>query len=80
MMGLWVLFGLVGVLFPRKMVDFWMGYAVEDGEDVEIKPWVYTVARIEGVVIVLWALRRRRRRRRQAATPGGTATSSVDAA
>ena len=51
--------GLIELLVPRQMVDFWMKLAAADG-DVELKPWVYTVARIEGALIVLWALRRSR--------------------
>jgi hypothetical protein len=51
--------GLLEILVPRQLVDFWMGLAAVDDE-VELRPWVYTVARAEGVVLVLWALRRRR--------------------
>ncbi|QIO21768.1 hypothetical protein [Haloarcula sp. JP-L23] len=51
--------GLLELAAPRKMVDFWMDLAAEDG-DVELKPWVYSVARIEGAVIVLWVLLRGR--------------------
>jgi len=47
--------GLLELAAPRKMVDFWMDLAVED--DVELKPWVYTVARLEGLLIVLWVLK-----------------------
>lgn len=49
--------GLVELLAPRRLVDFWMGVATEDGE---LRPWVYTVARVEGVLLVLWALTRGR--------------------
>jgi len=47
--------GFVEALFPRQVVDFWMRVAAEES-DVTLKPWVYTVARIEGVCIVLWLL------------------------
>ncbi|WP_144903051.1 hypothetical protein [Halobellus captivus] len=47
--------GVIELLAPRKLVDFWMGLAA-DG-DYELKPWVYTAARLEGVVLVLWALK-----------------------
>lgn len=53
--------GVAELLWPRQLVDFWMGLAVEDSE-VELRPWVYTAARIEGSMLVLWALRRGRRR------------------
>ena len=48
------------VLVPRRLVDFWMNLAAEN--DVELRPWVYTIARLEGVVILLWLLSRRRGR------------------
>jgi hypothetical protein len=49
-------FGLAELLAPRHLVDFWMNLAsVED--DVELRSWVYTAARIEGVLLLLWALR-----------------------
>lgn len=48
------------VLVPRQLVDFWMNLAAEN--DVELRPWVYTIARVEGVVILLWLLSRRRGR------------------
>jgi hypothetical protein len=51
--------GLLELLRPRSVVDFWMGLATES-DDVSLRSWVYTAARIEGVVLVLWALRRSR--------------------
>lgn len=54
-------FGLAEMLLPRPFVDFWMRLAVTDDSDVELRPWVYTTARIEGLVILLWAERRGRR-------------------
>ena len=58
--------GALEVLVPRRVVDFWFAIATverEDG-DVELADWVYTVARIEGVVILAWLFDRRRRRAR----------------
>jgi hypothetical protein len=52
--------GLVELLRPRETVDFWMTLAVEDPDAVELRPWVYTVARVEGALLLLWALRGRR--------------------
>jgi len=49
-------FGLAELLAPRRLVDFWMGLATAD-DDVELRPWVYTAARIEGVFLLLWAVR-----------------------
>ncbi|WP_251343470.1 hypothetical protein [Haloplanus halophilus] len=49
--------GVAETLRPRQVVDFWMNLATED--EVTLRPWVYTAARIEGLFLVLWALRRR---------------------
>lgn len=51
--------GVLELLRPRRVVDFWMNLAVDD-DDVSLRPWVYTAARIEGLFLVLWALRRSR--------------------
>jgi hypothetical protein len=64
-MVLRVLLLVLGVLetaAPKRVVDFWMNLAAVDDE-VELRPWVYTAARIEGVVILLWTLNRYRRDR-----------------
>ena len=53
---LFVALGVLELLFPRRVVDFWMDLAVTPESDVELRPWVYTAARIEGLAIVLWAL------------------------
>ncbi|WP_049985698.1 hypothetical protein [Halobellus rufus] len=47
--------GVLEVAFTRPFVDYWMDLAAVD-DDVELHSWVYTVARIEGFVFVLWAL------------------------
>lgn len=49
-------FGIVEALLPKRTVDFWMGVAAADDQEIELRPWVYTVARIEGIVIVSWVL------------------------
>ncbi|WP_435184638.1 hypothetical protein [Halobellus sp. EA9] len=51
-------FGLAELLAPRRVVDFWMALATDD--DGELRSWIYTAARIEGVLLVLWALTRGR--------------------
>ncbi|MFC7137936.1 hypothetical protein ACFQRB_18785 [Halobaculum litoreum] len=55
--------GVWEALKPRQMVDFWMGIAAKGDQDVELRSWVYTLARLEGVVIVAWTLSRSLRRR-----------------
>jgi hypothetical protein len=51
-----LLLGLAELLRPRRVVDFWMNLAT-DG-DGSPRRWVYTAARIEGLLLVLWAVRR----------------------
>jgi len=50
--------GTLEALRPRRFVDFWLNLATEG--DATPRRWVYTAARIEGVLLVLWALRRGR--------------------
>lgn len=54
------LLGLLEVALPKPLVDFWMNLATEDDDDVELRPWVYTAARIEGALILLYVLWRRK--------------------
>ena len=49
--------GLFELLAPKQLVDFWFALAVTDESDAELRPWVYTAARVEGVALVWWALR-----------------------
>lgn len=51
---------LAELLWPRRIVDFWMDLAAAGGEDVELRPWVYTAARLEGVLLLLWVVARSR--------------------
>lgn len=55
------LLGLVELLWPRRTVDFWMDLATANDEVVALRPWVYTAARVEGVLILAWVLAARRR-------------------
>ncbi|MFC6824090.1 hypothetical protein [Halopelagius fulvigenes] len=48
--------GIAELVAPRRVVDFLMGLATEEGSDVELRQWVYTAARVEGAVILLWVL------------------------
>lgn len=67
---LFVLLGLVELLFPKRVVDAATRLAYETPDDVEVRPWLYTAARVEGVVFLLLALWRFSRCR------GGDATES----
>ncbi|MGB9987889.1 hypothetical protein [Salarchaeum japonicum] len=55
--------GVLELVVPRQFVDFWMELAAKDGRTVELESWVYVAARLEGVVLVAWALAGLRKRR-----------------
>ena len=48
-------FGIVELLFPRKVVDYMMDVSTTAETTYELKPWVYGLARLEGFVFVLVA-------------------------
>ncbi|WP_435358969.1 hypothetical protein [Haloarchaeobius sp. DFWS5] len=48
--------GLIEFLFPKRFVDFWTRVAYETPEEFEVKRWVVTSARLEGLLFVLLAL------------------------
>ena len=52
--------GVLELLRPQKVVDFWMGLATTNGDEIDLRPWVYSAARVEGALLVLWVLRRSR--------------------
>ncbi|MFD1513411.1 hypothetical protein [Halomarina rubra] len=62
MFGVLMLLGVVELFFPRQLVDFWMQWLVEDGEEVTVRPWAYSLVRLEGIVIILWVVTKRQRR------------------
>ncbi|WP_122089252.1 hypothetical protein [Halalkalicoccus subterraneus] len=45
-------FGLVELLVPRRFIEFWEGYALENPEDCSLKRWVIPVARLEGLLFL----------------------------
>ncbi|SEO22385.1 hypothetical protein SAMN04487948_101186 [Halogranum amylolyticum] len=49
------LLGLVELLFPKQVVDVVTRLAYETPDEFEVKPWVYTAARVEGLVFLLLA-------------------------
>lgn len=55
--------GVIELLAPRRLTDFWMGLAARNGDEVVLRPWVYATVRLEGAVILLWVLTRGRRSR-----------------
>ncbi|WP_248896822.1 hypothetical protein [Haloplanus halobius] len=54
--ALLLVIGVLEAIYPHRVVDFWLSLALDD--DGEPRRWVYTAARIEGVLIVLWTVRR----------------------
>ena len=52
--------GVAELLWPRRIVDFWMDLAAEE-DGVELRPWVYTAARAEGLLVLLWVIATLRR-------------------
>jgi hypothetical protein len=53
--------GLLEFLFPRTVIAVSTRLAYRAPEEFEVKPWVVTMARLEGLVLVLLALRGCRR-------------------
>ncbi|WP_049982608.1 hypothetical protein [Halorubrum sp. BV1] len=49
-------FGVVEFLFPRRLADASMSLATTDDSEYELRSWVYTVARVEGLCIAALAL------------------------
>lgn len=48
-------FGIIELLFPRKVVDYMMDVTTTAETTYEFKPWVYSLARLEGLAFVLVA-------------------------
>jgi hypothetical protein len=46
--------GVLELLRPRMVVDFWVGLAATNSDEIDLRPWVYSAARVEGVLLVLW--------------------------
>ncbi|KAB1198299.1 MULTISPECIES: hypothetical protein [Haloferax] len=53
---LMAVFGIVELLFPDQLIDTLTKIAYEGGDEMNAKPWVTTVARIEGAVFLFLAL------------------------
>ena len=49
--------GLVELAFPKPVVDFATRLAYESPEEFEVKPWVVTAARVEGLIPLALAAR-----------------------
>jgi len=51
------LLGVIELVFPERLTDAAMSFSTTADSEYELEPWVYRFARIEGVVILLLALR-----------------------
>lgn len=49
--------GVLELLFPRQLTDYVMDVTTVGETTYEYKPWVYTIARLEGLVFILLAMR-----------------------
>ncbi|WP_338742255.1 hypothetical protein [Haloplanus salilacus] len=52
-----VLFGVIEMVMPKRVVDYIMKLSTKGTPEYEFKSWVYLLARLEGLVIVVLALR-----------------------
>ncbi|GGJ15492.1 hypothetical protein GCM10008995_26660 [Halobellus salinus] len=49
--------GVLELLFPRRLTDYVMNVTTVGEATYEYKSWVYSIARIEGLVFILAAIR-----------------------
>jgi len=52
-----VVFGVLELFFPRQLIDYMMDVTTTGETTYEFKPWVYKVARLEGLALILVAVR-----------------------
>jgi len=51
------LYGLLLLVAPQRLIDFWEPIAFEDTDDAELRTGVVTVARLEGLALLVSGLR-----------------------
>lgn len=51
------LYGILALLVPRRLISLWERIAFEETGDAELRSWVVTVARLEGLVFLVSAIR-----------------------
>jgi hypothetical protein len=49
--------GLVELVVPDRLIEFWERLALENPEECSLRAWISPIARIEGLVILVAALR-----------------------
>lgn len=50
------LVGIIELLAPRSFANFWLRLGVKNPEDVELRPWVTRIVRLEGLVLLGWVV------------------------
>ena len=50
------LVGFIELVAPRRFAQFWVRLTCKDPEDVELRRWVVTSIRLEGVALLGWAI------------------------
>lgn len=48
-------FGIIELVFPKQVIEYMMEVTTTDDPTYEFKPWVYKLARLEGLSFVLLA-------------------------
>lgn len=49
------LFGVIELVFPKQVIDYLMDVTTAGEPTYEFEPWVYRLARLEGLAFVLLA-------------------------
>ena len=52
--------GLVEVLAPRQIANFWVARCCRNPEEVALRPWVVHAIRLEGLMLLAWVVWRSR--------------------
>lgn len=50
------LVGAIQLLAPRRVTRFWLARCCRNPEEIEVKPWVLALVRLEGLVLIGWVL------------------------
>jgi len=51
------LYGILVLLVPQRVISVWEGVAFEETGNAELRSWVVTIARLEGLVFLVSAIR-----------------------
>lgn len=48
--------GLIELLAPKQVANFWLATCCKNSEEIELRSWIGTAVRIEGLMLLGWAL------------------------